>query len=217
MESQEVTAKTVEEAIDLALKQLGVERDEVDVVVVAEGKSGILGIGGEPARIRVTSVEKIPRPAALARDILEKLIEYMEVDASVRLKEQETVGRTDDVSLALDISGDDSGLLIGRGGVTLSSLQFILNLMVSRSLESWAPINVDVEGYKQRRHRSLEALALRLAEKVKSSGRPFTLEPMSASERRIIHLALADNRYVVTESTGFGEGRRVSIRPVDRR
>ncbi len=209
MESLEVTAKTVEEAIELALKELGVDREEVDVVVVAEGRSGILGIGGEPARVRVTPTEKIAEHITLAKEILEELLERMEVDASVRLKEGDSL----DKPLSLDIAGDDSGLLIGRGGTSLTALQFLVNFMISRRLKGWAPVNIDVEGYKQRRQRSLEALAHRLAKRVQTSGKPFTLEPMPASDRRIIHLTLADDAYVTTESTGFGDGRRVSIRP----
>ena len=209
MESLEVTAKTVEEAIELALKELGVDREEVDVVVVTEGRSGILGIGGEPARVRVTPTEKTAHHVTLAKEILEEMLGRMEVDASVRLKEGDPL----DNPLSLDISGDDSGLLIGRGGASLSALQFLVNFMVSRKLKEWSPVNIDVEGYKQRKQRSLEALAHRLAKRVQNSGRPFTLEPMPASDRRIIHMTLADDAHVTTESTGFGDGRRVSIQP----
>ena len=217
MENLEVTAKTVEEAIELATKQLGVERGEVDVVVVAEGKSGILGIGSEPARVRVTPRDQIAKPTALAKEILEKLIDHMGVSATVRLRDQGPEAQEDGSSLSLDISGDDSGLLIGRGGVTLSGLQYMVNLMVSRRLEDWVAVNVDVEGYRKRRHQALRALALRLAERVKNSGHPFTLESMPPAERRVIHMALTHNGHVTTESTGQGESRRVRIYPRSRR
>ncbi len=213
MESLEVTGKTVEEAIELGLKQLGAERDEVAVVVVTEGRSGILGIGSEPARVRVTPLEAIPEAAGVARDILQELFTHVNVDAAVQLRHPEIEEAGVEPSYVLDITGEDSGLLIGRGGSALSSLQFLLNYLVSRRLERWEPVNVDVEGYRRRRHQSLKNLAQRLAERVKRSGRPFTLEPMPASERRIIHLVLSRDQRVFTESIGEGEGRKVSIRP----
>ncbi|MFQ5875195.1 MAG: RNA-binding cell elongation regulator Jag/EloR [Dehalococcoidia bacterium] len=216
MESLEVSGKTVDEAIEIALKELGVERDEIDVVVVAEGRSGILGIGSEPARIRVTSKEKTPEPLALAKETLEELLECMGVSASVRFRERGAQGEATDPPLSLDVHGEDSGLVIGRGGATLTALQFMVNFIVSRRLKSWTPVSLDVEGYRERRHKALRSLALRLAERVRNSGRPFTLEPMPASERRVIHLALAQNKHVVTESTGYGDDRKVSIRPKPR-
>ncbi|MEE9198323.1 MAG: RNA-binding cell elongation regulator Jag/EloR, partial [Dehalococcoidia bacterium] len=211
-----VAAKTVEEAIELALKQLGVERDEVDVVVVAEGKSGILGIGSEPARVRVTPREQVAKPAVIAKEILERLIEHMGVSATVNLEDGGPEDGEADIPFSLDISGEDSGLLIGRGGITLSALQHVVNFMVSRRLETWVSVSVDVEGYRKRRHQALKDLAMRLADRVKRSGRPFILEPMPPAERRVIHLALAHNDHVTTESTGQGEGRRVRIHPKSR-
>ena len=209
-ESLEISAKTVEEAVEIALKELDAEREEVDVVVVAEGRSGILGIRSEPARVRVTPREETPEAESVAKEVLEKLLELMDADATVRYNDREEVAGG---PLSLEIIGDDSGLLIGRSGATLNSLQYMVNLLVSRKLESWNPVNVDVEGYKQRRHKSLTSLAHRLAERVRNSGRAFTLEPMSPSERRVIHIALSDHRHVTTESTGFGGERKVSIKP----
>ena len=216
MESLEVTGKTVEEAIELALQQLGVGRDEVAVVVVTEGRSGILGIGSEPARVRVSPLDAIPEAAGAAKEILQELFAHMDVDAAIQLRHPEIEESGAEPSYILDITGEDAGLLIGRGGSALTSLQFLLNYLVSRRLESWEPVNVDVEGYRRRRHQALRNLAQRLAERVKKSGRPFTLEPMSASERRIIHLVLSKDQRVFTESIGEGEGRRVSIKPQHR-
>ncbi len=209
-ESLEISAKTVEEAIEIALKELDAEREEVDVVVVAEGRSGILGIRSEPARVRVTPRAETPEAEILAKEVLETLLGLMDADATVRFKDQEEIAGG---PLSIEIIGDDSGLLIGRSGMTLNSLQYIVNFLVSRRLESWQPVNIDVEGYKQRRHKSLTGLAHRLAEKVRNSGRAFTLEPMSPSERRVIHMALSDHRHVTTESTGLGDNRKVSIKP----
>ncbi len=210
MESLEVSAKTVEEAIDLALKQLDADRAEVDVVVVTEGRAGILGIGSEPARVRVTPKERTPEAVTLAKEVLEEMFDRLEVDAEVRLRTNSLSGD----ELSLDILGNDSGLLIGRGGVTLDSLQFMVNFVVSRRLNEWSPVNIDVEGYRQRRYQYLETLAQRLAKRVRNTGKPFTLDPMPANERRIVHLALSRNSQVTTESTGAGSERRLSIRPV---
>ena len=109
--------------------------------------------------------------------------------------------------------GDDLGILIGRRGQTLASLQFMVRLIVSHQTKKWVPIVVDIESYRRRRSEKLEALAERLAEQVRERGRPFTLRPMLPYERRIIHLALADYPNVTTESIGEGESRRVVIRP----
>lgn len=212
MESLEVSAKTVEEAIDLGLKQLDADRAEVDVVVVTEGRAGILGIGSEPARVRVTPREKTPEAISIAQDVLEEMFDLMEVDAEVRLRTNSIAGE----DLSIDIMGDDSGLLIGRGGATLSSLQFMVNYIVSKKLTEWTPVNIDVEGYRQRRYKYLEMLAQRLAKRVRSTGKPFTLDPMPANERRVIHMALSRNSQVMTESTGVGSERRLSIRPAGR-
>jgi spoIIIJ-associated protein len=116
-------------------------------------------------------------------------------------------------ALAFDIRGDDLGIIIGRRGQTLASLQYIVRLIVNNQVKSWVPIVVDVEGYKQRRYQALRALALRMAEQVKVREAPFTLEPMPAYERRIVHLALADHPDVITQSVGEGEFRKVVILP----
>ena len=115
--------------------------------------------------------------------------------------------------IALDIKGDDLGILIGRRGQALSCLQYIVRLIVGHQMKAWVPIIIDVEGYKQRRYETLRALAQRMAEQVKARGAPFTLEPMSAYERRIVHLALAEHPDVTTQSIDEGEARRVVILP----
>ena len=112
-----------------------------------------------------------------------------------------------------DIDGDDAGLLIGRRGETLRSLQFLTTFIASRIMEERVSIFVDVAGYQERRYESLRSLAQKVARRVASSGRPITLEPMPPNERRIVHLALADNPDVDTGSTGSGEGRRVVVEP----
>jgi len=124
---------------------------------------------------------------------------------------QEELGIT--TSVYFDIRGDDLGILIGRRGQTLTSLQYILRLIVGHQTKVWEPIFIDVEGYKQRRYQGLQNLARNMAEQVEAKRTPFTLEPMSAYERRIVHLALAEHPSVTTESIGQGETRRVVIIP----
>ena len=149
------------------------------------------------------------------RDVLEKLLELMDLDARVSLSEAFTVvdDEGEGASVGLNIEGDDLGILIGRRGQTMLSLQHILRLIVSATAEVKMPIVVDVEGYKERRCEGLRNLAFRLADQVTARKSPFAMEPMPAFERRVIHLALADHPDVLTESTGTGEGRKVVIIP----
>lgn len=150
-----------------------------------------------------------------AKSVLEKLLDLMELPATVALSEEFTVMDEDGnaSSIGLNIEGEDLGILIGRRGQTMASLQHIVRLIVSHNMEVRLPIVLDVEGYKQRRCEGLRALAMRLADQVATREMPFAMEPMSAFERRVIHLALADHPDVVTESTGMGEARKVVITP----
>ena len=152
--------------------------------------------------------------AEVAKGILEELLTRLEVVASVVPQTTPSAEEGEEAAplITLDIEGDDLGILIGRWGQTLASLQYIVRLIVGHQAEDWVPIVIDVEGYKQRRYERLQALAWRLAEQVKVRKVPFTLEPMLAYERRIIHLALADHPDITTESIGEGESRRVVIR-----
>ena len=217
MENLEISAKTVEEAIHQALEQLGVGREEVEVTVLSEGKAGILGLGSEEARIRVRPL--VPAPvrvsdeAKTAKSVLETLLAAMGVSASVVSHEKSLVEEKEETTspIAFDIEGDDLGILIGRRGQTLASLQYIVRLIVAYQLKAWTPIIIDVEGYKQRRYQALQALAYRMAERVQVRRIPFALEPMPAYERRIIHLTLAEHPDVTTQSVGEGEMRKVVI------
>jgi len=215
MEGIEITAATVEQAIEKAEEQLGLSRDQFAVEVIREGKSGILGVGAREAVIRVspitppekTSPEPVEGDAVkLATEILDMLLRLLGVTGKVEVLSAE-------VPLALDITGEDLGILIGRRGQTLAALEYITKLMVAGRLKTWLPLRVDVGGYKKRRCDSLQKLALYLAEQVKSRHQAITMEPMPADERRIIHLTLADNPDVTTHSTGEGEDRKVVILP----
>ncbi len=212
MKMIERTAKTPEEAIELALKELDVERSEVEIDVVSRGKSGILGIGGEDAKVRVTLLEAAPDVVRVTTEILQELIERMGVSVVVTLKNAE---REDVGGPVFDVDGDDSGLLIGRRGETLRAFQSIVTFLASQRLEDRVNLVVDVAGYQERRRESLTNLANRVAQRVASTGRPITLEPMPPGERRIIHLALAENSNVTTSSTGFDDNRQVVVGPRD--
>ena len=206
----EMTAKTSEEAIEIALKELDVEREEVEINVVSKGKAGILGIGSEPAKVHVKVLEKRTELVTIVNRVLEDLFSKMGVTVVVNLKNacHEDIGGP-----VFDVDGEDSGLLIGRRGETLRALQFMVRLIVSRELGEKAPMLLDVSGYQERRYKSLSDLAHRVADRVVSAGRSISLEPMPPNERRAIHVALADRSGVNTNSVGEGEGRQVVVEP----
>jgi spoIIIJ-associated protein len=214
----EISAKNVDEATRMALEQLGVSRDQVEITVIKKGKSGVLGVGAEDARIKVELLEDEEEPlssvdgAEAARMVLSETLRLMGITATV------DVSRSSDPNdpVTLNFEGDDLGVLIGRRGQALSSLQYLVRLIVAEKLKKWVSINVDVDWYKKRHYESLKKLAFRLAEQVARRRRAVTMEPMPPDERRIIHITLADNPDVKTESTGEGEGRRVVIQTRNR-
>jgi spoIIIJ-associated protein len=213
MERIEITAATVEQAIEKAEAQLGLSRDQFEVEVIREGRSGILGVGGREAMIRVspTTPTKKVSPEPVERDVVKIATEVL----NTLLKLLDLIGKveilSDEIPLALNIKGEDLGILIGRQGQTLAALEYITKLIVAGRLKTWLPLSVDVAGYKKHRSDSLQKLALYLAEQVKSRRRAITMEPMPADERRIVHLTLADNPDVTTHSIGEGENRKVVI------
>jgi spoIIIJ-associated protein len=213
MEEIEIIAATVEQAIEKAEAQLGLSRDQFEVEVIREGRSGILGVGGREAVIKVTPVTlpERARPELLERDVVQVVAEILETLLGLLGVAGKIEVLSDEIPLALDIQGDDLGILIGRRGQTLASLEYITKLMVAGRLKAWLPLRVDVGGYKKRRCDSLQRLALSLAEQVKSRRCAITMEPMPADERRIVHLTLADNPDVTTQSIGEGENRKVVI------
>jgi spoIIIJ-associated protein len=230
MKRIEISARTVAEAIQLALAQLGKDRDEVAIEVLEAGSDD------EEALVRVTVVdddddederlapvsddeELGDRPVEqIARRILEDLLQHMDIHAyvtAVRSTVPDQRGEPED-TITLHVEGADEeamSLLIGRRGDTLRSLQFMVNLLVSRKVQRWPQIVVDVGNYRQRRQESLEGLARRMADRVRQSGRPLMLEPMGSYERRIVHLTLRADPTVYTESSGEGEHRKVVIYP----
>lgn len=228
----EVIAPSVEEAISRGVEQLGVSRDMFDVEVLDEGSKGFLGIGGRQARLRLTlkDAESSPKaepervspvqasPAPQESDSLlefaiqttTELLSKMKVKANVTAR----YGELDDAEGApvmIDIHGDDLSVLIGRRAETLNALQYILALIISKEANHWVQVLVDVEGYRARRERQLRQLARRMAEQAVRTGKRQLLEPMSAAERRIIHLELRSHDVVTTESVGEEPNRKVSI------
>jgi len=222
MKSVETEGKTIEEAISKACEELRVSREDLDIDVLANGSSGFLGlVGAKNAKIRATLKEspKTPAPepgpasvssgdqvAEAARKILSDLLRLLEVEASIDLKE-------DSERILLNIKGDGSGLLIGRKGQTLDALEYLVNKIVHKGAEDKKRIVVDTENYRSRREESLVKLAQRLADKAKRMGRPVTISPMSAHDRRIIHLALQEDKALHTWSTGTGLYRKIIISP----
>ena len=208
MKTVEEFGNTVEEAREKAFRALGVracDEGDVEVEILSEGSPGTSGWGRKLARIRVTLSER-RQEGDTPRSILQHILDLMDVDATVEEKEH-------DGHQLLDIVGPDLAVLIGKHGQTLEALQFILNLIVNRNATERSRILVDVGGYRQRRERSLRELALRTARRAAEEQCPVGLEPMQASERRIIHLALADDPDVETYSQGEEPMRRVIIAP----
>ena len=221
MDSLEISGKTVEEATERAEKKFGISREEMKISVLKEGKSGILGIGAEEAKILVEFNNADAPPAdrtdteEVARQTLNDLLGLMGFQAKV-VAEKSFIGEDDEnlAPITFNITGDDDvGILIGRHGQTMSSLQYLVRIILSRRIKTPPPLIIDIDGYKQRRYEGLRETAKRLAEQVKTRRVPFTLEPMPAIERRIIHLTLADDPNVTTQSTGEGEARKVVISP----
>lgn len=203
MEYIEVSAKTVNDAITEACKKLGVTSDKLDYQVVEEGSSGFLGIGSKPAIIKAAAKCSVEDNA---KSFLNDVFEAMKLNVVINIK-------YDDIDRAMDIdlSGDEMGVLIGKRGQTLDSLQYLVSLVVNKDSENYIRVKVDTENYRQRRKETLENLAKNIAYKVKRTKRPVSLEPMNPYERRIIHSALQNDKYVTTHSEGEEPFRRVVV------
>ena len=218
-----MSAPTVEEAIELGLKELDADRDEAEVEILSKGKTGFLGIGSEPARVRVKRVSAarndagVPTitegedttAAGMATAAVGRILEAAGVNVSRTLR---SANDSESGGPIIDLSGEDSGLLIGRRGQTLQALQFVVNLIVRKQFEG-VRVVLDVENYRQRRESQLQDMATKVADRVAQTKRSITLEPMPPADRRIIHTSLTNHPGVVTESTGEGDGRKVSILP----
>ncbi len=206
LEYIEVSAKTVNEAIIDACQKLGVTSDKLEYTVLEEGSSGFLGIGSKPAVIKAAvRIEEVTVDDA-AKNFLNDVFAAMKMTVVVDVKYDET-----DNSMDIDLSGDEMGVLIGKRGQTLDSLQYLVSLVVNKGSEEYIRVKVDTENYRQRRKETLENLAKNIAYKVKRTKRPVSLEPMNPYERRIIHSALQNDKYVTTYSEGEEPFRRVVV------
>ena len=203
MDFIEISAKTVNDAITEACQKLTVTSDKLEYEVVEEGSSGFLGIGSKPAIIKARVKCSIEDKA---KDFLKEVFEAMNLAVVVDVKYDEA-----DNSMDIDLSGDEMGVLIGKRGQTLDSLQYLLSLVVNKNAENYIRVKVDTENYRQRRKDTLENLAKNISYKVKRTKRPVSLEPMNPYERRIIHSALQNDKYVTTHSEGEEPYRHVVV------
>ena len=203
MEYIEISAKTVNDAITEACQKFVVTSDKLDYVVVEEGSSGFLGIGSKPATIKARVKGTI---ADKAKDFLNEVFSAMNMVVVINVKYNE-----DNRNMNIELSGDEMGVLIGKRGQTLDSLQYLVSLVVNKDSEEYIRVKVDTEDYRERRKETLENLAKNIAYKVKRTKRSVSLEPMNPYERRIIHSALQNDKYVTTHSEGEEPFRRVVV------
>lgn len=208
MESVEKSAKTVDEAVTDALVELGLTSDQVEIEILDEGSKGLLGLfGSKMARVRVTKKVDLKN---IAENFLKELLQAMDISSQITMTEE------DKSTLAINLEGEEMGVLIGKRGQTLDAIQYLTSLVVNKYSDHYIRIKMDTEDYRNRRRKTLEALANNLAMKVKKTGKKFTLEPMSSNERRIVHSTLQKYKFIETYSEGEEPFRRVIIVPKKR-
>ena len=203
MDFIEVSAKNVDDAVIEACQKLVITRDKLEYEVIEEGSNGFLGIGSKPAIIKARVKSTVDGKAV---DFLKEVFAAMNMAVVIDAKYDET-----DRNLDIDLSGDDMGVLIGKRGQTLDSLQYLVSLVVNKDTQDYIRVKVDTEDYRRRRKETLENLAKNIAYKVKRTKRPVSLEPMNPYERRVIHSALQNDKYVTTHSEGDEPFRRVVV------
>ncbi|MBR1693331.1 MAG: protein jag [Lachnospiraceae bacterium] len=206
MEFMEFTAKTVNDAITEACQNFSIPSTKLEYEVLEEGSSGFLGFNAKKARIRARVKEENKTIDAIANDFLTEVFQAMNLPVVININYKEV-----DRMLDIELSGDDMGILIGKRGQTLDSLQYLTSLVVNKGQEDYIRVKLDTENYRQRRKATLENLAKNIAFKVKRTKRPVSLEPMNPYERRIIHSALQNDRFVTTHSEGEEPFRRVVV------
>ena len=206
MEFVEVSAKTVSDAITEACQKFSVTSDKLEYEVVQEGSTGFLGINAKPAIIKARVKEEEKTIVMKAKDFLSDVFKSMNLAVVIDAK-------YDDIenTLDIDLSGDEMGVLIGKRGQTLDSLQYLVSLVVNKDVDDYIRVKLDTENYRQRRKETLENLAKNISYKVKRTRRPVSLEPMNPYERRIIHSALQNDKYVTTHSEGEEPYRKVVV------
>ena len=205
MEYKEFTGKSVDDALTNATVSLGVTSDQIKYEVIEEGSAGFLGIGSKDAVIKVV-ISSEEDPKEVANEFLKGVFEAMQLEVNISMDFDES-----DKTLTIDLAGPEMGVLIGKRGQTLDSLQYLTNLAVNRSAENYTRVKIDTEDYRRRRKETLENLARNMASKVKRTKKAVTLEAMNPYERRIIHSALQNDNNVTTHSEGEEPYRYVVI------
>ncbi len=203
MEYIEVSAKTVEDALTEASVKLGITSDKLEYEVIEKGSSGFLGIGSKNAVIKVKVVVSVEDSV---RDFLTEVFNAMDLEVEISIKVIE-----EEKNIEVELKGSDMGILIGKRGQTLDSLQYLTNLAINKHSDNYYKVKIDTEDYRKRRKDTLENLAKNIAYKVKRTKRPVTLEPMNPFERRVIHSALQNDRFVTTHSEGEEPYRHVVV------
>ncbi len=203
MERIETLGRTVEEAVQKALKELGVDREDVQINILEEPSKGLFGLRNRLARVEVVLDQN---PGKVAKRFLENVLRIMQVKADMEIRHMGDY-------IHLNLRGANLGILIGRRGETLDALQYLTNLHVRKKCEHKGKIILDVEDYRSKREKTLARLAVRLAEEAKRTGRNIVLEPMNPHERRVVHTTLQGNRYVQTHSEGEEPYRKIIIVP----
>ena len=203
MEFIEISAKTVDDAITEACQKFSVTSDKLEYEVIEEGSAGFLGLGSKSAVIKARVKSSVKD---IAKTFLNDVFEAMKLTVVIDIRFDEVENIMD-----IDLSGDEMGILIGKRGQTLDSLQYLTSPVVNKDVENYIHVKVDTENYRKRRKDTLENLAKNIAFKVKRTKRAVSLEPMNPYERRIIHSALQNDRYVTTHSEGDEPFRRVVV------
>ncbi|MGN0142658.1 MAG: RNA-binding cell elongation regulator Jag/EloR [Roseburia sp.] len=203
MDFIEVSAKTVDDAITEALIKLGTTSDQIEYEVIEKGSAGFLGIARKDAVIKVRKKYSVEDDT---REFLNKVFQAMKLEVEINIEKDEEAG-----TINVDLKGDDMGVLIGKRGQTLDSLQYLTNLAVNRRAENYVKVKIDTEDYRKRRKETLENLAKNIAYKVKRTKRPVSLEPMNPFERRVIHSTLQNDKFVTTHSEGEEPYRHVVV------
>ena len=203
MEYIEFKGKSVEEAVTAAAIQFGVASDALDYEVVDKGSAGFLGINKKPAIIKARAKETF---LGKIEEYLDALFKAMKIETVVELKYDE-----DEKTMDINLTGEDMGILIGKRGQTLDALQYLISLYVNKESEDYIRVKLDTENYRARRKETLEQLAKNIAIKVKRYRKSMSLEPMNTYERRIIHSALQNDKYVTTRSDGEEPNRHIIV------
>jgi len=203
MTTVEKVGRTVDEAVEEALKDFNTTRDQVEIRILDAGSKGVFGIGAKPVRVKVSFEDS---PESAAKRFLSQILGHMglDVEIDVTLKEKQ---------IYINLKGKNMGILIGKRGQTLDSLQYLVNLVINKGDQQYIGVMLDTENYRKRRRETLENLASNLAKKARMTRRPVVLEPMNPYERRIIHATLQNDRQVSTYSEGDEPFRNVVIVP----